>query len=71
MARRRVTAEELAEMGERGESGGTLGEQEAKKREAMEEDGPRKKKREYFKGRRDKRTILDMIKGAAGYGSDD
>lgn len=65
MARRPLTPEDLAEMGEQGKSGGTLGEMEARKREMMEKKKP---KRGYFKGRRDKRTILDRIKSMAGIG---
>lgn len=69
---RRLTAEDLQKLGESGQSGGTLGESEMKKRQlAADDEDVKKPKRGYFKGRRDKRTVLDRIKAMAGYGEDD
>lgn len=56
---RAKTMDELLKEAEEGKSGGTLGEQERKQREQVpDEKDKKKRKRGWFEGRRDKRTIL-------------
>jgi hypothetical protein len=62
---RRKTIEELLKEAEEGKSGRTLGEQRIKELEKVpesekdREERKRKKKRGWFSGRRDKRTVLN------------
>ena len=56
---RNKTVEELLQEAEEGKSGATLGEQERKQREQVpDEKDKKKKKRGWFEGRRDLRTLL-------------